>query len=143
MRMIVRLLSVRLITVNFVCVTGLSQLSDCSSQSCWGKFFSFRADGSYGHAIHLIDLQLWLLLQNTIFFTPTVLKDFFFWRGTSGHQCRNLMSTLSLTYFSKQENRFSQNRNIIFPQNRKIPFLVVSKCSKCFLRIKGPLFSGK
>ncbi len=47
------------------------------SQSRKGKFFGFRTDGSYRCAIHPIDSQLWLLLRNTIFFTPVALNDFF------------------------------------------------------------------
>ncbi len=55
---------------------GLSQLSDCCSQSCTGKFFTVREDGSYGLAIHPIDLQPGLLFQNTQFLTSVALEDF-------------------------------------------------------------------
>ncbi len=90
------------------------------SQSCTGKFFGFHADGSHRCAIYLIDVQVELLLRNTLFFTPLVTynlsyffeilysshrlcsKTFYIFgrrrRGNCGHQCGNLMSSLRITF---------------------------------------------
>ncbi len=62
-----------------------------------GKFFGFSADGFHRPAIHPIDLQLGLLLQNTLFFPPVVLKDVLhFWEGGGivGTSAKYLMPTL-------------------------------------------------
>ncbi len=40
------------------------------------NFSAFVQMAPYGCAIHPIDLQLGLLLRNTLFFTPAALKDF-------------------------------------------------------------------
>ncbi len=73
-------------------------LKNCSiiacSQSCRDKFFCFCVDGLYRRTVHPIDLQLELLLQNTLFFTLATLKDFLhILGGGSGYQYRNLLST--------------------------------------------------
>ncbi len=64
-------------------------------QSRMGKFFGSRRDGSYRHTIYPIDLQVGLLLRNTLFFVPVELKDFYTFGGEASleRQCGNLMST--------------------------------------------------
>ncbi len=74
----------------------------CSqSRSRWCKFFGFPPDGSYGCTIHRIDLQFGLLLRNTVFFTPVLLKDFYIFGGwgwrSNGFQCGNFLSSKKFT----------------------------------------------